>query len=93
MKANPNESINRRLQHYYLLDSLFYLFVLFIVFFNPYLHFTVEEKLPFHAFLKEDRDFWRNCLLEIQAGHQIAEGVWLFHRSVPIGRWLPLLTL
>lgn len=32
------------------------------------------DSVPFVASVKEDKDSWRNCLLEIKAGYEIADG-------------------
>lgn len=35
---------------------------------------SVDPSKSFVASLKEEKDFWRNCLLEMKAGYEIADG-------------------
>ena len=35
--------------------------------------------MPFVASVKEEKDFWRKCLLEMKAGHEIADGRKKYH--------------
>lgn len=33
-----------------------------------------QPSMPFVASVKEETDFWRNCLLEIKVGYKMADG-------------------
>lgn len=38
-------------------------------------HFSSgDPSTPFVASVKEEKDFWLNCLLEMKAGYEIADG-------------------